>query len=153
MIEFDWTVFIMGVVGSGAFGILYRIPLKKLPFALIGGGIATALYLICLNFISNLFAVNCMATIAAAVYCEIAARIMKVPVTTFMLPTLVPLAPGYHLYYATSHLVHGEVSACLVSLGNTLLIALGIAVGAIIVPLIMRLIKVPKLQSHLHKHK
>ncbi len=148
----EFVTFVMGVLGTCGFSLIFRVPAKRFSFAVLGGAISCGMLVLfnwCME--GHMFLVNLIATTVSAVYCEVAARLLKTPVTMLMLPTLVPLAPGYHLYYATFYLVHNDMALCWQYAANTLIVATGIAVGIVAVSLVIRLIRIPKLQIHLHK--
>ena len=143
------------VVGPVGFCILYRLPFRYLPLSLAGSVISYGAYALLTRCASveSMLVSNLIATIALSVYCETTGGIAKTPVTLYTLPALVPLAPGYHLYYATFYLVQGNTELFWIYASNTLNISLGIAVGIVIVSLLIRIVRIPKFQRHLHKTK
>ncbi len=51
------------------------------------------------------------ATVVISIICEIAARVMRMPTTIFLLSALVPLVPGYNFYCAMLALVENNGAA------------------------------------------
>lgn len=122
------------------FGIIFNIKGKKLFFAALGGAISWFFYSISLNFnlseLSSLF----ISAIFFSSYCEIFARILKTPVTTLVICSLIPLVPGGGMYYTMLEAVNGNISKSL-DLGlNTLASAGTLALGIIFVSTITKLI-------------
>lgn len=126
------------------FGIIFNIKGKKLFFASLGGAIGWFVYALSLklNFsdLSSLF----VSAIFFSIYCEIFARILKTPVTTLVICSLIPLVPGGGMYYTMLEAVNGNVSKSL-DLGlNTIASAGTLALGIIFVSTITKLITAHK---------
>lgn len=79
-------------------------------------------------------------------YAEVLARIVKAPATVFLIPSIIPLVPGGRLYYTMRAIVDGEGNDARVYAMETLVIALGIAVGIVVVSLIFYHISHKKVQ-------
>ena len=74
-----------------------------------------------------------MATVVAAVFAEVMARIRKYPAISYLISSLLPLIPGSGIYYAAQQAVQGN-SAGFVAYGTkTLAIAGVMAVGILLV--------------------
>ena len=126
------------------FGIIFNIKGKKLFFASLGGALGWFVYALSLklNFsdLSSLF----VSAIFFSIYCEIFARILKTPVTTLVICSLIPLVPGGGMYYTMLEAVNGNVSKSL-DLGlNTIASAGTLALGIIFVSTITKLITAHK---------
>lgn len=121
-------------IATFCFSILFNIRGKNLLFASIGGGVTWFIYLLASSYfhISNLFSFF-LASIFASTYSEIMARVLKTPVTTFIISAIVPLVPGGRMYYTMFESIQGNVNASL-SLGfETISIAGIIAVSVFLV--------------------
>ena len=126
------------------FGIIFNIKGKKLFFASLGGAIGWFFYSLSLKFnlseLSSLF----ISAIFFSSYCEIFARILKTPVTTLVICSLIPLVPGGGMYYTMLEAVNGNVSSSL-DLGlNTLASAGTLALWIIFVSTITKLVTTHK---------
>ena len=126
------------------FGIIFNIKGKKLFFASLGGASGWVFYSLSLKFnfseLSSLF----ISAIFFSSYCEIFARILKTPVTTLVICSLIPLVPGGGMYYTMLEAVNGNVSSSL-DLGlNTLASAGTLALGIIFVSTITKLVTTHK---------
>ncbi len=127
-------------IASFGFGIIFNIRGRKLFFAALGGALCWFSYSIALYInlteASSLF----IASISFSIYSEILARILKTPVTTLVVCSLIPLVPGGGMYYTMLEVVEGNIDKAL-ELGLNALSAAGIlALGIIFVGTITRLI-------------
>lgn len=131
-------------IASFAFGILVNIKGKNLIFAAIGGGLSWFIYLISLdsNMSINLSFFN--GTVVGAIYCEIMARVLKTPVPTFMICTIIPLVPGGGMYYTMLETIKGDINKSLSKGLSTLIIAGEIAIALVMVSSITKLITYKK---------
>lgn len=133
----NWTSFLIGLgssaVGSLGFALIFRLRPRYLAPAAIGGTLAFAVYYLLDVLGLHIFASNFFAAIVGALYSELCARILKAPSVVFTIPCIIPLVPGSLLYYTMSHLIAGAYGTSLSYLSKTLLTALGIAGGMIVV--------------------
>lgn len=128
-------------LGSGA---LFNIKGKNLFFAALGGGITWLLYSIPLKFgVTNLLSLF-IASIGAGLYSEIFARVLKNPVTTFLISAIICLVPGGGMYYTMFDSIQGNVSKSLITGLNTLSSAGAIAVGILVASSITKFILASK---------
>jgi uncharacterized membrane protein YjjB (DUF3815 family) len=122
------------LIATFSFSILANIRGKNLVFASLGGGFTWFIYLLTTTYThgSNVFCFF-IASVFAAMYSEIMARILKTPVTTLVISTIIPLVPGSGMYYTMSESVQGNINTSL-NLGiQTLAIAGTIAIGVFLV--------------------
>lgn len=137
-------------ISSLGFGILFNVRGKNLIIASIGGGLGWLFYLITKSSTGSEIVALFVASIVISVFSEIFARIMKNPVTIFLICALIPLVPGGGMYYTTFEAVQGNVSKSIVLGIQTLFNAASIAVGIILVSTISKIInklKFNKLES------
>lgn len=133
--------FIIGViyalVSTLGFALLFRIDLKLLPLATLGGGIEWATYLAVSHFGGDTFAATLVASIVATFYSEICAHHCRTPATVFLIPSLIPLVPGGSLYYTMSHLLTEDYSQAWAYGRSTISVVLGIAGGVVAASLVV----------------
>lgn len=121
-------------IATFCFSVLANIRGMNLLFASIGGGVTWFVYLLTSSYfhIPNLFCFF-IASIFAATYSEIMARVLKTPVTTLVISAVIPLVPGGGMYYTMFESVQGNINASL-NLGiQTISIAGIIAVSVFLV--------------------
>lgn len=127
---------IAGAVGSLGFGILFNIRGKRLAAATLGGLISWAIFLLLGYVIPDEVIRYFIVSVALSVYCEIMARVMKTPTTTFLMTTLVPLIPGSGLYYTMTNAFSGEIDGFMERGMTTLSLAVALALGVIVVTVV-----------------
>lgn len=135
-----------GALGTLGFAILFNIKPKHVPFAVLGGAIATLIYALLDAMGVDLFLSNFVATLACGAYSTAMARILKTPSMVFVTASIIPLVPGGSLFYTMSNLILGNTELAGEFGLKTLQVALGIAGGIVIESLIGSFIS-KKLQS------
>ncbi|AYE33011.1 threonine/serine exporter family protein [Clostridium septicum] len=127
-------------VATIGFGILFNIKGKKLIFAGIDGAIGWFVYkfilILGLSQVSALF----IASISISIFSEVYARVLKTPVTTFIVCALIPLVPGGGMYYTMVEAITGNIMESLETGINTLASAGSLALGIICVSTVTRII-------------
>lgn len=134
------TVALLGIA------VIFEVPPKKLPWAMVGSMISCTLMLIGDKYGLDPLIGNMIATAVPCVYCEIMARVLKTPTTVFMIPTLLPLVPGSRLYYTMIYLFSGQQALFLENMLVAVKICTGIAVAIIVVTGAMRWVEAVKRQ-------
>ncbi|KYH30097.1 MULTISPECIES: threonine/serine exporter family protein [Clostridium] len=124
---------IYALLSSLGFAFLFNIRGKNLIFTSFGGAIGWFLYLLFINHsFSKVFALF-IASISVSVYSEIMARVLKSPVTIFLICGIIPLVPGAGMYYTMYEITMGNINASL-SIGlETISSAGAIAVATVLV--------------------
>ncbi len=120
-------------IAAFAFGIIFNIKGKKLFFAALCGSLGWFVYKLSLMLgytdITSLF----LASLALSIYSEIFARILKTPVTTFVVAALIPLVPGGGMYYTMVEAISGNIMKSLETGIKTMASAGALALGIILV--------------------
>lgn len=127
---------ITAMIGTLGFCLLFKIKRDKIIYGVIGGTISTVIYLICIQAGMDLFIQNFIPTVVATIYTEIIARVVKAPTTVFLFPAIIPLTPGGSLYYTMRAIVDGNMAEANTVGKQTMVIALGIALGVLLVSLV-----------------
>ena len=94
------------LLGSLGFAALFNIRGKKLIFATIGGFLSWATYLAAACITANPYFCGFISTVLTTLYAEVMARMVKTPVTVFLVSATIPLIPGAALYRAMNCLMH-----------------------------------------------
>lgn len=141
MLSTDFFVqLVTSLLGSAAFAVLFRIRLKHLPVATLGGGIAYFVYYVINYYFSSVFAAAFIASAVSAIYAEACARFQEAPAIIFVLPCAIPIVPGGSLYRTMFNLISQNMDLATKYLMETLKIAIGIAGGLAAVSLIFHLV-------------
>lgn len=124
---------VYALLSSFFFGFLFNIREKNLIFASLGGMIGWFFYLLSLNYGSSKLFALFIGTLVVSIYSEVAARVLKSPVTIFLICGIIPLVPGAGMYYTMYELVIGNTSASISLALETTGSASAIAVATILV--------------------
>ena len=129
---------ISAFIASFAFGIVFNIKDKNLIFSALCGALGWFAYKVALLFglsdITSLF----IAAVSLSIYSEVFARILKTPVTTFVIASLIPLVPGGGMYYTMVEAITGNVMKSLETGIKTIASAGALALGIILVSTITK---------------
>lgn len=131
---------VTSLLGSAAFAVLFRIRLKHLPIAMLGGGIAYFIYYVINYHFSSVFAAAFIASAVSALYAEACARFQEAPAIIFVLPCAIPIVPGGSLYRTMFNFISQNTELAKQYLMETLKVAIGIAGGLVAVSLIFHLV-------------
>ena len=125
--------------GTLGYAFLLNAPLSTVLPASLTGLLGYVLYEVMMNLMGQgMIFSYFIATVVIAVICEIAARIMRMPSTIFLLTALVPLVPGYTFYCAMLAIVEHD-GAAFASYGlEAVQIVAVIAVGAAVTSTLFR---------------
>lgn len=138
----EWLLpIVSAALGSLSFAMFFGVRSRKLWFSLLGGVLNWGLYLLAMKKM-GLPATMAYALGAAAgtLYAEILARIVKTPVTVFVITSVIPMVPGGSLYYTMLGLLQGD-KATFVDRGLYTLSAAGaMALGIFAATMLFRLL-------------
>jgi uncharacterized membrane protein YjjB (DUF3815 family) len=131
---------VYALFASLSFGVLFNIKGKNLIFASLGGFLTWFVYLFSLEYYGSDLLGLFIASFAAGLYSESLARILKTPVTTFSICSIIPLVPGGGMYYTMLESVQGNINQFLSTGLNTMSSAGAIAVGILLASSITKVI-------------
>ena len=130
--------------------MMYGLRSKKLVYVAIGSALSWLLYLLLMN--AGLVEVLCYAVAAGVgtVYSETMARIIKTPVTAFVIPVNVALVPGAALFYSLLALMQRDVARFLDRGKYALSVSCAMALGIFVATMIFKLIRSVSERRHAH---
>lgn len=120
-----------GAAGSVAFALYIHMRPRLLPAAAFGSALSWAVYLLVYHVRPHLFFANMIAAVAVYIWCKILARLLKMPVTIFLVPGIFPLLPGGYLYYTMLALLNRQAETFRQNAVSTIATTLGIACGVV----------------------
>ena len=132
------TQCIAAAIGCLGFCILFNIHGKGILICTLGGTLTWAVYLAVYNLLNDSLAGYFAATLFAALFSEVMARIRRFPAITYLLVAIFPLIPGAGIYYTTSYLADGNMEGFMSKGGETISIAGILAIGILMVSTIVR---------------
>ena len=121
------------------FSIIFNIHGPGIAICALGGTVVWAVYCSVLHFDGSIYLAYFLGAVIAAIYSEVMARIRKYPAISYLVVSIFPLIPGAGIYYATNHLVRGNLDAFTQKGLQTIAIAGVIAVGILMISTIVRL--------------
>lgn len=121
------------VFASLGFAILFNIRGDKLFSAAFIGGLGGVIYDLCIFFHSTQAMSLFIACVVISILSEIFARLLKCPVTTFLICALIPLVPGGGMYYTMLEVVQNNIDGAIIKGIDTIIQAGSIVIGCILV--------------------
>ncbi len=123
------------------FAVIFNIPKKNIVQSGIVGAIGWVVYINAQTLLASIVFAAFAGAFAVGIVGEIFARVCKEPGTVFVVPGIIPLVPGYGLYYAMLQSVENNYDAAIQSGLETVLVAIAIACAVISTTSIGRMIK------------
>lgn len=126
--------------GTLGYAFLLNAPMNTVLPASLTGLLGYVVYEVMVNLLAQgvIFSYF-LSTVIVTVICEVAARVMRMPSTIFLLTALVPLVPGYTFYCAMLAIVEHN-GAAFASYGlEAVQIVAAIAVGAAVTSVLFRM--------------
>ncbi|MDE6365922.1 MAG: threonine/serine exporter family protein [Lachnospiraceae bacterium] len=139
ILQFFEKYFVMILTAAiGTLGYCLNINVKrnKIVYGCVGGVVSTFLYCVCAEMGLSPLMQNFIPAAVVTLYAEALARVVKAPATVFLIPSIIPLVPGGRLYYTMRAIVDGDADGAKVYAMETIVIALGIAVGIVVISLV-----------------
>ena len=137
----DWkqalVIIASGMIGTLGFAYVFQSPKRRTLTNVLGGILVCTVYVLSSQLTDKEFLINFFPALAATVYAEIMARIVKAPATPILACSIISLVPGRKLYYTTYYFVMGETELFDVTIHELLEVALGLAVGIICVTVVV----------------
>ena len=121
------------------FAIVFNIHKRAILLCAFGGGLTWLLYRLLGQWSIGSIEAYFIATLFAATYSEIMARIRKQPAISYLVVSIIPLLPGAGVYRATFSIMNGDMAGFASSGKQTIAIAGAIAVGILIISTFARL--------------
>ena len=131
----------LAFMGALAYSILFHITRSRLVFAALGGALSWGIYLALGPAIRGEALRFFLASALATVYAEIMARIQKTPTTTYLVPSIIPLIPGSHLYYTMNFALREDWDHFSERGLLTIQLALALAAGIIVITSLTKAVK------------
>ena len=135
---------VLCVLGTAGFCVILHVSKSKFAIAVFGGAVSAFTAALFEYAGAGIFKSTLIAMIALCAFSEVTARVVKTPASVIMIPGSIPLLPGGSLYYMMSFLVHFNSEMFYYYARETALTGLGIALGAVIVSIAVKIITAVK---------
>jgi uncharacterized membrane protein YjjB (DUF3815 family) len=139
MTSYEIIQILSGTVGALCFSILFNVRGNHLYVSSLGGFLSWFMFVIFSRFTNSEVLSYFLVALFITAYCEIMARLVKAPTTTFIMPSLIPLIPGASLYYTMTSAFSGDVSLFTGKAVYTLELSSALALGVIIASAVFKM--------------
>ncbi len=129
---------------TAGFAVLFHLPRKYMIQAGLTGSIGWFIYLLMMNLCKDGALANFTATIIVALTSHILARVLKTPVTMFLIPGIIPMVPGAGMYQIVQNVLNNTLGQAAYYFVETMKMAGAIALGIFIVDTLFRIQQKPK---------
>ncbi|MGX7352529.1 hypothetical protein RU97_GL001985 [Enterococcus canis] len=119
-------------LATAAFAILTNVPRRSLLACGLVGTAGWLAYWVCVHYGGSPAFGSLLGALAVAVFSNFASKKMKMPVTIFNIPGMVPLVPGAIAYQAIRSFVTGSYEMGMQSAVQVVMIAGAIALGLVL---------------------
>ena len=137
---------VAAAIGCMGFTFVFNAHGHGAPLCVLGSGLTWAIYLWVMSMFGNDIVANFWAAIFAGFYAEAMARVRKLPATSYLVISLLPLIPGGGIYRAVNFAVRGNMTMFANTALHTAAIAGILAVGILMASTIVRLVN--QLKTH-----
>lgn len=123
------------------FAVVFNIPRKAILYSSIAGAMGWGTYICISAAIKSPIFASFAGAFIVGIMGEFFARLKKKPATIFVVPGIIPLVPGYGLYYAMHKILERDYNEAMSVGFEAILIAISIASAVIMTTSIGRMIK------------
>ncbi|EKN70441.1 hypothetical protein BABA_05326 [Neobacillus bataviensis LMG 21833] len=129
---------------SGAFAVIFNVPLNSLLQCCLVGMIGRLLLILLNNNNIDAVLATLSATFFLAVISQIFAKIYKTPTIIFTISGIIPLVPGGLAYNATRNFVENHYDLAIQFAAKALMTSGAIAVGLVLSEALTQILKIRK---------
>lgn len=129
---FEWLPILWATLATLCYGVYLRAPKKVLVSIAIVGGFGYFMYRIMHVVSDDVVFSTFIAACSVGYLSELMARIWRSPAILWVIPGILPLAPGYGLYKTMEYFINSEYNLALEKGLSSLMIAGAISLGIII---------------------
>lgn len=129
---------IFSFLSSVTFGVICNVPKKSLPIGGLVGMIGWMGFWLQIQNQTGILQASFVCSLLLALAGHTAARILKIPLTIFYVPGLVPIVPGITSYKAIRSLLLDRYEESLFMLKDVAFVAIGIACGLVVADILVR---------------
>ena len=141
---------IFSVIASYGFVVIFNIHGFGSLLCALGGGITWAAFCAVQALSGQDLLCYFLATVVAAIFAEVMARIRKYPAISYLISCLLPLIPGSGIYYAAQQAMQGNSEGFVFYGTRTLAIAGCMAVGILLVVTLTKVITAHRALKRTH---
>ena len=124
-----------------SFGIVLDLPKKDLGWSGVPGGVCWLVYLLIREETGSLIFAAFLSGLSVALLGHILARILRAPVSVFLIPGILPLVPGTSIYNCVYNIIRSSREQSTYYLIETMQIAGAIAMAVFLMDSMFKMIK------------
>ena len=124
--------FIVSMLSSIGFGLVFAIPTKALLVSGINGGLGWIIYKIAFQITGGIYLATFISAFFIAGFSEILAKKLRYPASIFIFPGIINLSPGVYIYRTMSFLISNQNELGMENLYKCFAIAGSIAFGVLL---------------------
>lgn len=124
-----------------SFGLVLDIPGKYLGWSGAAGAICWVVYILVKGAAGSTVWAVFLSSLAVALIGHLLARILRAPVSVFLIPGILPLVPGTSIYHCVYHIIWSNKEQSTYYLVETMQIAGAIAMAVFLMDSIFKMIK------------
>ena len=124
-----------------SFGIVLDLPKKYLGWSGVTGGVCWLVYLLIREETGSLIFAAFLSGLSVALLGHILARILRAPVSVFLIPGILPLVPGTSIYNCVYNIIRSSREQSTYYLIETMQIAGAIAMAVFLLDSMFKMIK------------
>lgn len=136
--------FIYAFFATIGFSVLFNIPRNEMIYAGICGGLGWLAHDMMGNLGISIILTSFVGAMIVGVLSEIFAKLRKKPATIFVVPGIIPLVPGYGLYFSMLKIIEENYEEASKVGFETIIVAIVIASAIIISTTIGRLLRMKR---------
>ncbi len=133
--------FIAAYLCTVGFSIMFNVPRKIVGYCGLSGAIGWVLYIWISVDMNSTIAACFVGALFVGLFGEYLAYKLKKPATIFVIPGIIPLVPGYGIYYSMFQIIDKNYTEALDVGFESMLSAISIAAGVIIATSVGRVVR------------
>ena len=124
--------FVVSILSSIGFGLVFSIPKKALVVSGVNGGVCWIIYKFVLNNLGSVYLASFISSFIIAIMSEILATKLRFPASVFIFPGIINLCPGSAIYSTMSYLIESQTADAITSFYKAVAIAGALAFGVLL---------------------
>ena len=123
------------------FTMIFEVPKRYSVYCGLAGAVNWWVYLIAMNQTSSSMLASFFASFAVAIFSQVFARILKAPVSVFLVTGILPTVPGAGIYRTVYYLIRNNSHQCTYYLLQTIQVAGAIAMAIFLTDSLFRMVQ------------
>lgn len=135
--------FVYAFCSTVGFSVMFNIPKRETVFAGLTGAIGWFCYELVQEYKLSIIFAAFVGALIVGILSELLAKWRKMPATLFVIPGIIPLVPGYGLYFSMLSIIENQYDEALRVGLETVMVAVVIASAIILSTVFGKIIRKP----------